>query len=172
MSFRLTKAISLGAAYTGLTLKAQLVNADGTNNGGAVTTGFSARGNGMYLWDYASYPDSFRGIVEIRNNADDTLLAIDEVNPEEINVTGSGALTAAERNAIADAIIARNEEGGSSSGRTIKHVLAFIRNKKVVTPLTATTGLLTVYAADDVTPLWTAVVGREAVNPITSVDPA
>lgn len=167
MSFRLTKAISLGAAYAGLTLKAQLVNADGTNNGGAVTTGFSARGLGMYLWDYSSYPDSFRGIVEFRNNADDTLLAIDEVNPEELNVAGSGALTAAERNSIADAILSRNVAGGSSAGRLVKEALYALRNKRSVT-----SGVMTVYGTDDTTPSWTATVGREAVNPATSVDPA
>lgn len=167
MAFQLCIAISLGSAKAGLTLKAQLVDSAGSNVGSAVTTGFSERAGGMYLWNYASFPDAFRGIVEFRDNGSSELYAIEQVNPEELNVAGSGALTAAERNAIADAILNRNVAGGSSAGRLVKEALYALRNKRAEAG-----GTMTVYGVDDSTPSWTAAVGREPKNPATSVDPA
>lgn len=172
MSFRLTRSLNLGLAYAGLTLYAQLKDPAGATVGAAVTTGFvelldGATPTGSYIWDYAAYPDAFRGIVEIRNDADDALLAAFDVNPEEVNVTGAGALTAAERNAIADAILARNIGGGSSAGRTVTSALRWIRNKRV-----EVNGVVSIYREDDSTLDSTATVGREPKNPATSVDPA
>jgi hypothetical protein len=78
------------------------------------------------------------------------------------------ALTSAEENAIADAILGRNVSGGSSTGRTVKQALHFIRNKWVVS-----SGVLTVYDTDDTTPSWTgAVTGTPGADPITANDPA
>lgn len=77
-------------------------------------------------------------------------------------------LSAAERNAVADALIARNVAGGSSSGRIVKDVLALLRNK-----WTVAAGTLTVYDVDDSTPLYTATVGgTSGADPVTSIDPA
>lgn len=77
-------------------------------------------------------------------------------------------LTAAERNAIADALIGRNVSGGSSAGRTIKEALAFLRNK-----WTVAAGTLTVYDTDDTAVLWTATVTETAgADPVTGSDPA
>lgn len=77
------------------------------------------------------------------------------------------ALTAAERNAVADALLGRNVSGGSSSGRTVKQALHFIRNKWAVLSNT-----LTVYDTDDVTTSWTApVTGTPGADPITGIDP-
>lgn len=70
-------------------------------------------------------------------------------------------------NENADALLARNVAGGSSSGRTVKESLAFLRNKWAVVGTT-----LTVYGVDDVTPLWTATITPTAgADPITASDP-
>lgn len=86
------------------------------------------------------------------------------------NIGGNllGTLTSTERNAIADALLARNIAGGSSAGRIVKDVMAFIRNKWTLVGTT-----LTVYDTDDTTVLWTATVGTDAAAiPIVSNDPA
>ena len=58
--------------------------------------------------------------------------------------------------------------GGSSTGRTVKQALHFIRNKWVVSGAT-----LTVYDTDDTTSSWTAsVTGTAGADPITGNDPS
>ena len=67
----------------------------------------------------------------------------------------------------ADALLGRNVSGGSSTGRTVKQVFHFIRNKWVVAA-----GTLTVYDTDDTTTSWTAAVtGTAGADPVTGVDP-
>jgi len=67
----------------------------------------------------------------------------------------------------ADALLGRNVSGGSSTGRTVKQVFHFIRNKWVVAA-----GTLTVYDTDDATTSWTAAVtGTAGADPVTGVDP-
>jgi hypothetical protein len=86
------------------------------------------------------------------------------------NVGGNlvGTLSAAERNAISDALLARDVAGGASTGRPVKEALAFLRNK-----WSLAAGTLTVYGADDVTPLWTATVTSTAgADPVTGSDPS
>lgn len=71
-------------------------------------------------------------------------------------------------NDIADALLARNVSGGSSSGRTVKQALHALRNRVVVS-----SGTMTVYDTDDSSSSWTAsVVGTAGADPITSIDPA
>lgn len=83
-------------------------------------------------------------------------------------LAGQGALTVAERNAVADAVLGRNVSGGSSAGRTIKEAFAFLRNKWTVAG-----GTLTVYDTDDTSVLWTAAVTETAgADPVTGSDPA
>ncbi len=70
-------------------------------------------------------------------------------------------------NANADALLARNVSGGSSTGRTVKQAFHFIRNRWVVAA-----GTLTVYDTDDSTSSWTAAVtGTAGADPVTGVDP-
>lgn len=76
-------------------------------------------------------------------------------------------LTSGERNATADALLARNVAGGSSAGRVVKEALYVLRNK---TDISA--GTLTVYGTDDTTPAFTAAVTTAAGNPISQIDPA
>ena len=67
----------------------------------------------------------------------------------------------------ADALLGRNVSGGSSTGRTVKQVFHFIRNRWVVAA-----GTLTVYDTDDTTTSWTAAVtGTAGADPVTGVDP-
>lgn len=77
------------------------------------------------------------------------------------------ALTSAEENAIADALLARNVAGGSSAGRLVKEALYVLRNKTNIAA-----GTLTVYGTDDATPAFTAAVTTTAGDPISQIDPA
>lgn len=85
--------------------------------------------------------------------------------------TDGVVLTAAERNAIADAILDRNMATGTDSGsptvRTVRQALRFSRNKVSISG-----GTLTVTKEDDTTASWTASVTTTAGDPITTVDPA
>lgn len=76
------------------------------------------------------------------------------------------ALTVAERAATADKLLGRTRAGGADGGRTVAECLAFGRNKWEIAA-----GVLTVYADDDTTPLYTAAVVTAAGDPVTSVDP-
>ncbi len=69
--------------------------------------------------------------------------------------------------AIADKILGRNLAGGSDGGRTVQDALRPLRNKVV-----ATGDAITVFQEDDATEAWSGIVGREALNTMTSVDPA
>ena len=82
------------------------------------------------------------------------------------NNAGIAALPTAAQNA--DAMLLRNIESGGTGGRTVAQALAFLRNK-----WTASGSTLTVFAADDTTPLWTATLAGDAgAIPITGSDPA
>lgn len=77
------------------------------------------------------------------------------------------ALTSGERNSTADALLARNVAGGSSSGRTVSEALYALRNRTAIDA-----GTLTVYQTDDTTPAYTATVTTASGNPISEIDPA
>ena len=82
MAYRFCSSLSLGPASTGLTLKAQLLNSDGTSNGSEITTGFYEVGGGYYTWNYASVPDNFHGSVRYyTGTAPGTLRGAEAVNP-------------------------------------------------------------------------------------------
>jgi hypothetical protein len=84
--------------------------------------------------------------------------------------TGYG-LTAPQHNLIADAILDRDMSTGSDSGsstvRTMRQALRFLRNKFAIVA-----GTLTVYKEDDSTASWTADITTTAGNPVSSSDPA
>jgi len=82
------------------------------------------------------------------------------------------ALTSSERNSTADAFLNRDmsvgADSGSSTVRTVRQALRFLRNK-----WTIVTSTLTVYKEDDSTTSWTATVGTDpSAVPIISNDPA
>lgn len=82
--------------------------------------------------------------------------------------TDGVVLSTATQRAIADELLGRNVSGGSSTGRTVKQALHFIRNKWVVSG-----GTLTVYDTDDTTSSWTSsVTGTAGADPVTGSDPA
>lgn len=79
--------------------------------------------------------------------------------------TQLGDLPTANENA--DALLGRNVAGGSSTGRTVKEALYFLRNKWTIAG-----GTLTVYATDDTTSAWTASVTQTAGDPVSASDPS
>lgn len=83
------------------------------------------------------------------------------------SVTAAVTLTSGERNSVADALLARNIAGGSSSGRIVTDAFRALRNKQEISG-----GTYTVYQEDDTTSAWTAAVTTAAGNPLSSIDPA
>jgi hypothetical protein len=82
-------------------------------------------------------------------------------------ITGAALADSAGQD-IADQILGRNIAGGSSTGRLVKDALRFLRNR-----FTLVGDVLTVYAEDDTTIAWTAVVSTDAAAlPITGNNPA
>jgi hypothetical protein len=80
-------------------------------------------------------------------------------------VTAVAALPTAAQNA--DALLARNVAGGGTGTRPVSEALATLRNRVAISGTT-----LTVYAADDTTPLYTATITRTAGDPLSAIDPA
>jgi len=97
----------------------------------------------------------------------------EKIEIREVN-TGSGLtgeqatqlsqVPSAEANA--DALLVRNIDGGSNTGRQVKSALKANRNKVV-----RTDSLLTVYEEDDVTVAWTAVITTGDLGTIAEMDP-
>lgn len=111
-------------------------------------------------------------------NLDTQLTAIDDYLDTEIaaikaktdNLPAAPAAVSDIPTAVqnADALLGRNVSGGSSTGRTVKQALHFLRNKWTVSG-----GTLTVYDTDDTTSSWTATVtGTAGADPVTGSDPA
>lgn len=75
-------------------------------------------------------------------------------------------------NEIADAVLARDlgsgANAGSSQERTVRSALRFLRNKWAISA-----GVLTVYAENDTTSMWTSnLTTNAAADPVTTSDPA
>lgn len=81
------------------------------------------------------------------------------------------ALTAGERTSVADALLDRDMATGADSGsttvRTVRQALRFLRNKWSIAA-----GTLTVTKENDSTASWTAAVTTTAGDPVSTVDPA
>lgn len=68
----------------------------------------------------------------------------------------------------ADALLGRSLAGGADGGRTVRQALAASRNR-----VGRAGNVLTVYAEDDVTPLWTATITTDpAAELMTGIDPS
>lgn len=85
---------------------------------------------------------------------------------------GSSELAASAANEIADAILDRDMSTGADSGsttvRTVRQALRFLRNKWAISA-----GTLTVYKEDDSTSSWTSAVSTDAAAvPVIGNDPA
>lgn len=85
---------------------------------------------------------------------------------------GAGAHTAAELNAIADALLDRNMATGTDSGtdstttRTVRQALRRLRNREAIAG-----GTGTVYKENDTDASWTYAATTAAGNPLTEVNP-
>lgn len=80
-------------------------------------------------------------------------------------------LSTTERNAVADAFLNRDmslgTDSGSSTVRTVRQALRFLRNKWTIISDT-----LSIKKEDDSTESWSAILGSTSTaNPITSIDP-
>lgn len=96
-------------------------------------------------------------------------LKTDNLPASPAAVGSAMTLTSGERNSVADAHIARNIAGGSSTGRLVGHVYAAARNK--ISFDVPGAGQYTVFGVDDVTPVYVGTYTRSAVNNLTGVDP-
>lgn len=85
MAYQLCISLALGSSKSGIAvLRAQLVDSAGANVGSAIDTGFTEIGAGNYLWNYAAFPDAFRGGVKFYSAlVPATMLAFCAVNPQE-----------------------------------------------------------------------------------------
>lgn len=93
--------------------------------------------------------------------------------PASPSAVGSAmTLTSGERNSVADALLDRDMSTGADSGsttvRTVRNALRFLRNKWSISGTT-----MTVCKEDDTTTAWTATLTATAgANPVTASDPA
>lgn len=83
MAYQLAVNLVLASTDTGLSLEAQLIDTAGASVGSAVTTGFVEVGLGNYLWNYASFPDGFRGGVKFSISGGGALKAFVAINPQD-----------------------------------------------------------------------------------------
>lgn len=85
------------------------------------------------------------------------------------NAIDAAALDPSASNEIADSILARDLQGGSSaSDRNVRNSLRTNRNRVVI----SSGGSVTVYEEDDTTPAWTGTATRDAAaEPITEILP-
>lgn len=89
MAQELIVDIKLGTSKVGLNLRAQLFDHLGANVGSPVTTGFSERGLGNYIWFYDAYADDFKGGLDLFNDDTDEFIVSVAINPSDFGA-GSG----------------------------------------------------------------------------------
>lgn len=131
--------------------------------------GMSSANMDTQLSAIAGYIDTEVGAIYTRIGAPAGASIAADVAALNTLMSSTGVvLTAAERNATADAFLNRNVAGGSSTGRLVKEALYPLRNKWTVSG-----GTYTVYQTDDATVSWTSsVTGTAGADPITAADPA
>jgi hypothetical protein len=88
-----------------------------------------------------------------------------------LTAIGAGVLNSAARNEIADSLLDRDMAAGTDSGsttvRTVRQALRFLRNRWFISG-----GTLTVTTEDDATTSWTGAVTQTAGNPVSEINPA
>ena len=99
--------------------------------------------------------------------ADFELVSLQYWNFRYGSTTPEAVLTTAGNEAVADALLLRNHEGGNNSGRPVRQCLQYLRNRHELVGST-----LTVYDSAGVAS-WTASVATDAgAVPITGITPA
>ena len=115
-------------------------------------------------------------ITAIKGKTDQlTFTVANQVDATAVTVStgaiGTGDISSAALNEIADAVLDRNMTTGTDSGsptvRTVRQALRASRNR-----VNIAAGTATIYKEDDTTASWTATITTTAGNPISQVDPA
>lgn len=85
--------LPLGVDYTGVALKAQLQQSDGTPIGDPITTGYRevSAGSGDFVWS-VTFPDETQRVVVVFMKTDDTYIGKAVFNPSPV-VSGGGGGT-------------------------------------------------------------------------------
>lgn len=155
MTYSLTFGADMGPANTGLTLRAQLYDSDGTPNGAEITTGFvevdSTNLPGYYEY-VATIPDDHTGAFGIYNNADKTQRVGFSVNPVEVELV-----------AIGDALLKRDIDQVESAAAVHSLTTAIL---KAVSRIRDNAGTLEIYETDG-----TTVKMSQVVTTDDSLDP-
>ena len=158
MTYALTFVADMGAANTGLTVRAQLYDSDGTPNGAELTADMvevdSTNAPGVYAYR-ATIPDDHDGIFAIYNNADKTQRVSFAVNPVEVEIT-----------ALADAVLERGMSNvEDSADATSLAALVLAAFESVISGVT-----WTIYKTDHATTFTTRTVTLDsAASPIVEV---
>jgi RecA/RadA recombinase len=121
---------------------------------------------------YTAFPQTVDNATNIAAILDDTGTSGVVVASLAANSVTAAALAADAGAEIADAVLNRDMSTGTDSGsttvRTMRQALRFLRNKWAVSA-----GTLTVYKEDDSTSSWTASVSSDAAaEPVIGSDPA
>lgn len=175
---KLDSALATLAAI--LSLVGSIFTHDGTAQSGGSST-ITLDTGASSVDDYYNYQMvsivSGTGVGQARQIADyagsSRIVTVDRAWATTPNNTSVFVITPADKFAstaieIADAVLARNVSGGSSTGRTVSQALHALRNK-----WTNSAGVYTVYGTDDTTPSWTATISSDAgAEPIVGTDPA
>lgn len=78
-------SVNLGAGFAGLNLAAQIIKPNGTTVTPFVSDGFFEVGEGFYLWEYANFPESFRGGVKFCDSTDTSrVLSFIDISTENL----------------------------------------------------------------------------------------
>jgi hypothetical protein len=157
MAYRRCITLNLGTGLTGATLAAQLCDPVGANVGGSITAGFVEFGTtGIYIWDYASFPDAHRGGVKFTANG--TLVDVVSINPEGDAEPSVIALALLD---LVDAI-----ESGITPRKALRIALAALAGKA-----SGLAGVTAVYrAADDSKDRITATVDANGNRTAVTID--
>ena len=70
MAYTLNIAVSLGIGKNGDTLRARLLDFDGTPVTSYISTGFADVGGGNWIWHYDGFPNDFNGGIAFYEIAD------------------------------------------------------------------------------------------------------
>ena len=127
----------------------------------------SGAGSGTYLATADSQEANSDDVASVQSDTDNMQTRLPASLVSGRMDSDVGAMQSAIENAIADALLARNIAGGSSSGRIVTQALDRLRNK-----VTIAGGTMTVKKVNDTTDSWTAAVATTAGNPISEIDPA
>jgi len=112
--------ISLGERLSGLTLNGQIIDTDGDDVGGAITTGFIEIGDGMYMLTCDTIPDSHAGGIKIFENGETDILGFAPINPSILDEVSEGSITVRQVFRFIMSWIAGKASGGGTGTITFR----------------------------------------------------